>query len=85
MPDQTRQDATITFTAKTATPRMEARMRKIAFLAVVTAMVAMGASLWVKSTSRAVEMGSGSTITGYELHMKTDTSKLPVQDVRDPI
>jgi uncharacterized protein YfaP (DUF2135 family) len=56
-------------------------MGKIAMMLAAAVLVALGAILWTKSTVSATGPASGSTMSGYDTHMQTDTKNLPVSDI----
>ena len=56
-------------------------MSKIAIMLAAAVLVALGAILWTKSTVSATGPATGSTMSGYDTHMQTDTKNLPVSDI----
>jgi len=48
-------------------------------------LVALGAIMWTKSTVSATAPITASAISGYGIHMQTETTNLPASEIRDPI
>ena len=56
-------------------------MSKIAIMLAAAVLVALGAILWTKSTVSATSPATGTSMSGYDIHMQTDTKNLPVSDI----
>jgi hypothetical protein len=60
-------------------------MSKIAMMLAVALLVALGAIFWTKSTVSATGPAAGSAMSGYDMHMHTETKNMPRALFADPI
>jgi hypothetical protein len=57
---------------------MEAHMRKMLVVVATIVLLAAGFGAWVKMSATATSAPNPKTISTHELHLGTDTKKLPV-------
>ena len=55
-------------------------MGKIAMMLAVAVLVALGAIVWTKATVSATGPATASDMSGYDLHLQTETKNLPVSE-----